>query len=139
MTIEELKARRGDLLETAKAIQAKADAEKRDMTDEETTQLEGVFAEAEKLKADIGRRETLASLDAEITASEGRQTAPARPARNQPEAETDTSTTISARTVTAPIRTVAERGRYGWHNFGDFAWVVLADPDGNAFCVAPTS
>ena len=27
----------------------------------------------------------------------------------------------------------------GRHNFGDFAWVVLADPDGNAFCVAPTS
>ena len=25
----------------------------------------------------------------------------------------------------------------GRHNFGDFAWVVLADPDGNAFCVAP--
>jgi hypothetical protein len=24
-------------------------------------------------------------------------------------------------------------------NFGDFRWVVLADPDGNAFCVAPTS
>jgi predicted enzyme related to lactoylglutathione lyase len=23
------------------------------------------------------------------------------------------------------------------HSFGDFSWVVLADPDGNAFCVAP--
>ena len=26
----------------------------------------------------------------------------------------------------------------GRHNFGDFGWVVLADPDGNAFCVAGT-
>lgn len=25
----------------------------------------------------------------------------------------------------------------GRHSFGDFGWVVLADPDGNAFCVAP--
>ncbi|HEV7421980.1 MAG TPA: VOC family protein [Mycobacterium sp.] len=24
----------------------------------------------------------------------------------------------------------------GRHNIGDFGWVVLADPDGNAFCVA---
>jgi hypothetical protein len=24
----------------------------------------------------------------------------------------------------------------GRGNFGDFEWVVLADPDGNAFCVA---
>jgi predicted enzyme related to lactoylglutathione lyase len=25
----------------------------------------------------------------------------------------------------------------GRGNFGEFEWVVLADPDGNAFCVAP--
>ncbi|MCV7280567.1 VOC family protein [Mycolicibacterium flavescens] len=25
----------------------------------------------------------------------------------------------------------------GRHSMGDFGWVVLADPDGNAFCVAP--
>lgn len=25
----------------------------------------------------------------------------------------------------------------GRNNFGDFEWVVLADPEGNAFCVAP--
>jgi hypothetical protein len=24
----------------------------------------------------------------------------------------------------------------GRNNFGDFQWVVLADPDGNAFCIA---
>jgi hypothetical protein len=24
----------------------------------------------------------------------------------------------------------------GRHNIGDFKWVVLADPDGNAFCIA---
>jgi predicted enzyme related to lactoylglutathione lyase len=27
----------------------------------------------------------------------------------------------------------------GRNNFGDFGWVVLADPEGNAFCVAPSS
>jgi hypothetical protein len=27
----------------------------------------------------------------------------------------------------------AETGR---HSFGEFSWVVMADPDGNAFCVA---
>ncbi len=27
----------------------------------------------------------------------------------------------------------------GRGNFGEFHWVVLADPDGNAFCVAPAA
>ena len=27
----------------------------------------------------------------------------------------------------------------GRHSFGDFGWVVLEDPDGNVFCVAPVA
>ena len=27
----------------------------------------------------------------------------------------------------------------GRHSFGDFGWVVLEDPDGNVFCVAPAA
>jgi HK97 family phage major capsid protein len=117
MTIEELKARRGDLLETAKAIQAKADAEKRDLNEEETKQLEGVFAEAESVKLNIARRETLANFESEITASEGRKSAPAKPAQPEP-------SSVQASHISAPIRSQAERQRYGWHNFGDFAVAV---------------
>jgi predicted enzyme related to lactoylglutathione lyase len=43
--------------------------------------------------------------------------------------------------VEAEVKRLVELGatETGRHNFGDFAWVVLADPEGNAFCVAPTS
>jgi HK97 family phage major capsid protein len=124
MTIEELKARRCELLETAKAIQATADAEKRDMTADESAQLESVFAEGEKIKADIARRESLASFESEVTAanneSRGRQSVPAKPAKNEPEHDEG----LQAREIRTPIRNAAERGRYGWHNFGDFAFAV---------------
>jgi predicted enzyme related to lactoylglutathione lyase len=37
----------------------------------------------------------------------------------------------------AEVKRLVELGAIetGRHNFGDFSWVVLADPDGNAFCV----
>lgn len=120
MTIEELKARRGDLLETAKAIQAKADAEKRDLSGDEATQLEGVFAEADRIKDDIARRERLAALEADMGTSAGRRAAP-----NPVQASAgDGSTTIPARSIQTPVRNATERNRWGWHNFGDFCAAV---------------
>ncbi|HOB48815.1 MAG TPA: VOC family protein [Mycobacterium sp.] len=37
------------------------------------------------------------------------------------------------------VRRLVELGasEVGRHAFGDFGWVVLEDPDGNVFCVAP--
>jgi predicted enzyme related to lactoylglutathione lyase len=41
--------------------------------------------------------------------------------------------------VEAEVARLVELGatETGRNSFGDFEWVVLADPDGNAFCVAP--
>ena len=41
--------------------------------------------------------------------------------------------------VEAEVKRLVELGasETGRGSFGDFEWVVLADPDGNAFCVAP--
>ena len=41
--------------------------------------------------------------------------------------------------VEAEVKRLVELGRQRDRrgSFGDFEWVVLADPDGNAFCVAP--
>ena len=46
---------------------------------------------------------------------------------------------FSAADVEAEVKRLVELGatETGRGNFGDFRWVVLADPDGNAFCVAP--
>lgn len=119
MTIEELKARLAELNETAIAIQAKADAEKRDLVSEEEAQLEQVMADFEKTEADIKRRERLAAQGTKLTASAGRQV----PA-SQPRAAGDTSVPLPAREVRAGVSTPAERNRWGWHNFGDFTAAV---------------
>jgi hypothetical protein len=41
--------------------------------------------------------------------------------------------------VEAEIARLVELGaaETGRHSFGDYGWVVLEDPDGNVFCVAP--
>ena len=41
--------------------------------------------------------------------------------------------------VEAEVARLVELGatETGRNSFGDFGWVVLADPEGNAFCVAP--
>jgi predicted enzyme related to lactoylglutathione lyase len=45
---------------------------------------------------------------------------------------------FSGADVEAEVKRLVELGatETGRHSFGDFSWVVLADPDGNAFCVA---
>lgn len=126
--IEKLKARRQELLESIKALQATADNEARDLSAEETTSVEGMLAEAEQLKNNIARRESIANLETDLSQGTGRRTAAAAPSttavRNAVADEPDRSTTISARSITAPIRSAAERQRWGWHNFGDFAAAV---------------
>lgn len=46
---------------------------------------------------------------------------------------------FSTSDVEAEVKRLVDLGatETGRHSFGDFAWVVLADPDGNAFCIAP--
>lgn len=45
---------------------------------------------------------------------------------------------FSAADMEAEVKRLVELGasETGRGSFGDFGWVVLADPDGNAFCVA---
>jgi predicted enzyme related to lactoylglutathione lyase len=45
---------------------------------------------------------------------------------------------FSSADMEAEVKRLVDLGatETGRNNFGDFQWVVLADPDGNAFCVA---
>jgi len=46
---------------------------------------------------------------------------------------------FSTADVEAEVGRLVELGatETGRHSFGEFGWVVLEDPDGNVFCVAP--
>jgi HK97 family phage major capsid protein len=130
MKIEELKARLGELNEQAQAIQATADAEKRDLTKEEAEQIDGITAEFESTEADIARRERLEGISAKVTDTTPapRKVTPAAPTNAAPNAPPQRG--APAREPRDP----RDRATNGWKSFGDFCNGVRAvaqgfDPD----------
>ena len=116
MTIEQLRARLVELNETGKAIQAKADAEKRDLTTEEQTEVDQIFTEFEDVENDIKRRERLSAQDERLGESRGRIVPPI-----------DSSTEVVVEQPAARrgmentrLRTQEERARWGFRDFGEF-------------------
>src|SRR4051812_38645990 len=113
MNIEQLRARLVELNETGKAIQAKADAEKRELTPEEQTEIDAVFAEFEQVENDIKRRERLAAQDDRLGETRGRVVPPLASAAT----EVVVQNRGMERTV---LRTQEERARWGFRDFGEF-------------------
>jgi HK97 family phage major capsid protein len=119
--IEKLKARLTELHEISKGIQAKADAEKRDLNAEEQTELDAVMAEFDQVETDIKRRER-------IVAQEQRLAEPA----SQRVAPNPVATPGAVQNRAAPrdglqnirLSTVEERQRWGFQNMGDFCAAV---------------
>lgn len=122
MGIEELKARLVELQETGKAIQAKADAEKRDLSADEQTELEAIFAEFDQVEADIARRQRLQAQDTRLNASAGRQAPAIEPQPAAPAMQNRQQPRDGLRNT--QVRTPAERDRWGFRNMGDFCAAV---------------
>lgn len=119
MTIEELKARLAELQDQATAIQNKADTEKRSLTEEEEKQLEANFAEFDATEADIQRRERLEANGKKLTATAGRKSKP-NPVANAK----DDDDGVQGNDIRGTRSTVKDKSRWGWQNFGDFAYAV---------------
>lgn len=119
-TIEELKQRLADLQDSAKSIQDKADVEKRDLSEEESTQLETIFADFDNTEADIKRRERMEANDAKLKASAGRRSLP-DPVDNKGDL---TNADPTRGRVFVPPTNQAERNRWGWKSLGDFSNAV---------------
>jgi len=120
-TIEQLKARLAELQESAAALQAKADTEKRDLSEDEQSQLDTIFADFEKTEADIARREKLAAQGEKLKKSTRRTTPEAvQNAEEEPEPARGRATPK----VFVPPSNQSERNRWGWKNMGDFANAV---------------
>lgn len=126
MDIAALKDRLAELHETAKAVQAKADAEKRALTEQESHELDAIFAEFEEVEQDIARREKLAAQSQRLERPEPRRTQPAQPSNGpapEPEPVRRRGSDGLDRTT---LRSDHERARWGWHTFGDYAKAVHA-------------
>ncbi len=74
VTIESLQNRLLELTEQANNIQARADAESRDLTEDEIGEVAKIFAQFETTEADIARREKLGGINNKMAAPVGRQT-----------------------------------------------------------------
>lgn len=115
MDINELKARLVELNETGKAIRAKADAEKRDLSNDEQVEIDAVMNEFDGIELDISRRERMSNQESRLGESSGRRV-PAAQIENVATARTGLQNTI--------LSTPQERGRWGFRNFGEFCQVV---------------
>ncbi|TXH58525.1 MAG: phage major capsid protein, partial [Desulfurellales bacterium] len=126
-TIESLKARLGELHETSKAIQARADAERRDLTADEAKELDACMHEFEEVEASIKRRELIQAQADRLAEPQPRAATPNSVASTIPSA-------VQAVTNAAPrdglrntrLSTHEERQRWGFRDMGEFAIAVRA-------------
>ena len=74
--IQELRDSLLDVNEQIQTIQAQADAEKRDLSEDEDTRITELFASYKKTEKEIERRLTIAEQTAKLHESAGRSTEP---------------------------------------------------------------
>ena len=128
--IRELRDKLLELNERAQVLQATADAENRALTEDEEKEVEGIFAEFDRINEEIERREMIANQAARLRTSNGRQTeAQAADANLQAQAVEEPARMVRPRTVTAGARprvqpVFEDRGKWGWKHMGDFALAV---------------
>lgn len=128
--IETLKNKLVDLDQSAQDIVNRADAEGRDLTDDETEQVDSILAEFKQVEKDIDRRERLIANNASITEPAPRRTEPAiinsgvvEPVTTQPGSPDDMQNNGrgNAPRVYRQPRDPAAESRHGFNNFGEFA------------------
>jgi len=117
--IEKLKARLTELHEISKGIQAKADAEKRDLNVDEQTELDAVMAEFDDVESDIKRRERIQAQEQRLSTPQPRQTTPNPIASTDPVQPRQAAARDGLRNTR--LSTVEERQRWGFANMGEFA------------------
>lgn len=120
-TIEDLQGRLLDLRDQAANIQARADAEHRDLTDDEQKEIEGAFAQFDATEADIARRKKLDEVNAKI-AKPVRRAAVAS-VESDPEPITQGLTRPRASIPAQPRQT--DSGKWGFRNAGEYLVSVM--------------
>lgn len=126
ISVESLQNKLLTLNEAAKSIQAAADAENRELTDDEEKELQKIFAQFEATEADIDRRNKIAEQDAKIQAP---AQAVVEAGQNRVVQSVDLTAAQNAAVATQRrtprVETPASaRGAWGWRSMGEFAAAV---------------
>lgn len=130
--VEQHRERQESLLESSNAILNRAEAEKRDLTVEEQTEIDNQTKEFEDLERQIGLRERVANQAASLTAPKARQTDPdplpgdgEEPLHTEvPRLQNAVRPTSAGQPRTPAQPRVQARGNFGFRNMGDFALSV---------------
>jgi HK97 family phage major capsid protein len=147
-TLEDMQNRLIELSQNANNIKARAEAEKRDMTDDERKDLDQIFAAFEELSADIERHERLGEINAKVSTPAGRKTDPdggAEPAASQHASRAQIEGTRARASVPAQPKDHRDTGKWGFRSQADyFAAVVKSSgkgsvPDPRLIANAPTT
>lgn len=124
--VEDLQNRLLDLKDQANNIQARADAEKRDLTEDEQGEIQTIFASFEAVEADIDRRNQLASINDRIAAPQARRTTPAAPSDevDDPASRILAAPQARSRSVPAQARQT-DAGKWGFRSSGEYMSAVI--------------
>lgn len=129
-----LKNKLTELSETSKAIQAKADAENRDLTVDEQKELDACITEFDEVEANIKRRERIVAQESRMADPQARAAAPnpvANAAARVGEA-TNAAAVGGSRDglQNTSLSTREQRQRWGFQSMGEFAIAVRASAIG---------
>lgn len=120
-TVESLKARLTELSETSIAIQAKADAEKRDLSVDEQRELDACMGEFEEVEASIQRRERIQAQQSRLATPQPRAAAPNPVAAPAPMQAAPAAQPARDGLQNTRLSTREERQRWGFTSMGEFA------------------
>jgi HK97 family phage major capsid protein len=118
--IEDLQNELLTLSEGMRNIQAKADAENRELTDAENAEIEGSLARFERVEAQIDTRTRIEASAGRLTQPMGRRTDP------DDVVNADRGAPGAGRRVAPQPKDAADVGRHGFKSFGEFARSVRA-------------
>lgn len=136
MSIELLQERIEELNTSAQALQATAQAEKRDLSDDERRDLDSLMSEFDRLAGDISRAQKLEEQTVSLAAPAGRKTAPNQTAAAVLSATDPDEDDVPDDAPTKPTRRLTGNGqptrnkisavpisdrKWGWPSMGDFA------------------
>lgn len=115
--IEDLQNKLMKLRDQAAALQATADAESRDLNEEEQKEFDAIMATFRATEKEIERRNQLGELDQKLAAPEPRTTVPEGV---QPQAQAEPAPRPTRR-IEGGDYNGATKGSWGWRTMGEFA------------------
>lgn len=118
ITIDDLHDRLSELTQAAKNLQAKADAEKRSLSDDEQKEIDNIFDSFEQTEAEIERRTKLQEMNSRVAAPLNRKA--------DHDAGNDASRQEPRRKPITSASAIEDRGKWGFRSAGEYMAAVVS-------------